>query len=291
MFFKKVQTKLKTSKLASGIRSLFQSGKIHNLENLEELLIGADIGIKTTEKLLETIKKTKVKDEDILIELIEKELIKILTPIEKDLQLKKGLNIFLICGINGSGKTTTIAKLAHWFKDKKIGFAAADTFRAAATEQLEIWAQRVNAKLYKGQINEDPSSVAFRAINAAQEDHLDLLLIDTAGRLHNKIHLMQELEKMIRVIKKIDDQAPHEILLILDATIGANTFTQIETFSKALNISGLVMNKLDGTAKGGALVNIAEHFKTPIYFLGTGEKKEDFITFKAETFSRQLLEE
>ena len=273
MFFKKIK------------EALF--GRTHDqnlLNELEEILIQSDVGPQLAGDLITRVKQSSQDP----LETLKKSAIEILSKREKKFELKNTeLNIILVCGVNGSGKTTFIAKLCHLLKDHKVGVVAADTFRAAATEQLQVWANRLKIPLFKGTAGEDPSSVIYKAIGAASD--LDVLIIDTAGRLHNKEHLMLELQKIIRIIRKFDETAPHETFLVLDATIGSNTVNQISSFQEVIPISGLVMNKLDGTAKGGALLKVASVFEYPIYFIGMGETKEDLKPFEAEYFVDNLL--
>lgn len=273
MFFKKIK------------EALF--GRTHDqnlLNELEEILIQSDVGPQLAEELMAHVRQSS----DDPIASLKKSVIEILSKREKKFVLKnRGLNIVLVCGVNGSGKTTFIAKLCHFLKGHKVGVVAGDTFRAAATEQLQIWADRLKVTLFKGTAGEDPSSVIYKAIDAACD--LDVLIIDTAGRLHNKEHLMLELQKVIRIIRKFDATAPHEAFLVLDATIGSNTMNQISSFQEVVPITGLVMNKLDGTAKGGVLLKVANTFDYPIYFMGVGEAKEDLKPFEAEYFVDNLL--
>ena len=275
MFFQKLKDKL--------------FGKVHTaqtLEELEDILIQADVGPHLSHKMVEAIKKSPGEASLAL----KQEMMNILQKREQVFSLKalkKGPNVILICGVNGSGKTTFIAKLCYFLKNKKVGIVAGDTFRAAAVEQLEVWADRLKAPIFKGTIGEDPASVIYKALQQSQD--LDVLIIDTAGRLQNKDHLMMELQKIVRVIKKIDETAPQETLLVLDATIGSNTLNQIEAFKDVVPLTGLVMNKLDGTAKGGILLKVAEQFSYPFYFMGLGEKKEDLKPFSAEYFVDHIL--
>jgi len=275
MFFKKIKEKL--------------FGKKHDaqtIEELEEILLQSDVGVELTDELIQKVKKSS----DTPSETLKKAMIDLLQKKEAPFTLKKDLNIILVCGVNGSGKTTFIAKLCHFLKGKKVGIVAGDTFRAAAVEQLEVWANRLKAPLFKGNIGEDPSSVVYKAIAQAKEKNdLDVLIIDTAGRLHTKDYLMMELQKINRIIQKFDDTAPHETLLVLDATIGSNTYHQTENFGEIIPLTGLVMNKLDGTAKGGTLLKIAKDFDYPFYFIGLGETKEDLKPFEAQYFVDHLL--
>ena len=200
-------------------------------------------------------------------------------------------NVVLVVGVNGNGKTTTIGKLASKYKaeGKKVMLAAADTFRAAAVEQLQVWGERSAIPVVAGAHEADPSSVAYQAVERAQKEGVDVLLIDTAGRLHNKANLMSELQKMIKVIKKLDDSAPHEVVLVLDATTGQNALTQVQTFKELVQVTGLVVTKLDGTAKGGVVVALAKQTSLPIYAIGVGEGIEDLQSFSAKNFAENLL--
>jgi fused signal recognition particle receptor len=215
----------------------------------------------------------------------------VLTPVAKPLDVSGSKPfIILVVGVNGSGKTTTIGKLAAKFRaeGKKVMLAAGDTFRAAAIDQLKIWASRTGAEIMAREPNSDAASLAFDAVTAAKGNRCDIVLIDTAGRLQNRAELMSELEKMVRVIRKVDASAPHAVLLVLDATVGQNALSQVEAFQKTANVTGLVMTKLDGTARGGILVALAQKFKLPVHFIGVGESVEDLAPFTARDFSRAL---
>ena len=224
--------------------------------------------------------------------IIKKKLKEILTSLEKDIELNKTLNVILIVGVNGVGKTATIGKLGTKYisEGKKVGMVAGDTFRAAAVEQLKIWSERSKSEFFFAEQASDPAALAYRSVKTAKEKLLDILLIDTAGRLHNKKDLMDELSKIIRVLKKIDESIPTEIVLVLDGNIGQNSIKQAEVFKEICNIDSLVVTKLDGSAKGGAIVPIAEKLKIPISFIGTGEAKEDLTRFNADQFCSALLD-
>ena len=213
-------------------------------------------------------------------------------PLEKKLSAKKSPYIILIVGVNGVGKTATVGKIANRFKieGKRVGIVAADTFRAAATEQLKIWSDRTESIFFSGKQSSDPAALAYKSAEKAKTDNIDILLIDTAGRLHNKIDLMNELSKLIRVLKKINSDYPQETILVLDGNIGQNSIKQAEIFKEICNIDSLIITKLDGTAKGGVVVPIAEKLKIPIVALGVGESKEDLVDFKAEEFSKALVD-
>lgn len=291
---------IKTSKIfSSSISQIFSTKKLDaaTIEDLEDLLISSDIGVKTTTKIINDLRAKKfdreISDEQIK-DFLKDELEKILLPCQKSLQIKNDLKpqIIIINGVNGAGKTTTIGKIAKNLSDdkKKVMIAACDTFRAAATEQLKVWANRSNCKIVEStKEGEDPASVAHRSVILAKEENCDVLLIDTAGRLQNKQNLMDELHKINKVIKKIDPSAPHENIIILDATNGQNAKTQLEIFDKIVGISGIIITKLDGTAKGGILVAIADEFRKPIYAIGIGEKIEDLQEFSAKDFAKNLV--
>ena len=288
----------KTSeKITSGLGTIFATRKLdaQTLEELEELLLSCDIGMSVTQKLLIPLRKIRVGEEVDLHEihtLLAAEVEKILAPHAQPLKLTEGLtNVILIVGVNGSGKTTTISKLVHLWRGEglTVRLVAGDTFRAAAVAQLQVWAERLGVEVIAGKDQADPAGLVFEAYTKAKADHIDVLLIDTAGRLHNRADLMAELEKINRVLKKVDPQAPHQCLMILDATTGQNLYPQIETFSKYIPVTGLIMTKLDGTAKGGVLLGVAERFQLPIHAIGLGESAEDLAPFVAETFAAQLL--
>jgi fused signal recognition particle receptor len=271
------------------------------LDEIEEILITSDIGFETTEKIIESSRERLHKEKDRskinILESVKKELIEVLKT-----EKKAGMNgeeiskhkpyVILVVGINGAGKTTTIGKLAYNFKKAglKVIVAAADTFRAAANEQLDIWAERAGVEiLHKGN-GADPSSVAFDTIKKAVKEKFDIVLIDTAGRLHNKAHLMEELNKIKRVSGKIIEYAPNETLLVLDGTTGQNALVQAEQFSKVTDISGLVITKLDGTAKGGVVFQICSNQQIPVKYIGVGEGIDDLQTFDPELFVAALFE-
>jgi fused signal recognition particle receptor len=267
------------------------------LEQLEAIMIGADIGVSTTTDILKAIKdrmsRKTLQDPKELRDAIKEELRKILnvnyTPPK---QIEEGNPfVILIVGVNGVGKTTTIGKLANRFQsdNKKVMLCAADTFRAAAIEQLEIWANRANVPIVKQKPNADPSAVLFDALQSAKAKNIDYVIVDTAGRLHTKHNLMAELEKMTRVAKREVPGAPHEVLLIIDATTGQNGLVQAREFTKSAGVTGLVLTKLDGTAKGGVVTAIAKELKLPIRFVGVGEKMDDLIEFSADDFVESLF--
>ena len=217
---------------------------------------------------------------------------KILAPVVKPLLLNRNsLTSLLFCGVNGSGKTTTIGKFAAKYNKsgKKTIIAACDTFRASAVEQVEIWAKKSNSKIVKAKAHSDPASIAYKAFKEATDDKYDILLIDTAGRLHNKENLMNELRKCVKVLKKINTESPDQIILVIDASIGQNALMQVKTFKECIGVSGIIITKLDGTAKGGIIVSIAQEFKLPIFAIGIGESQEDLNDFSAEEFVTALL--
>lgn len=262
------------------------------LEELETLLLKADVGVTTTELLLEKV-KARAGEKEVLA-ILKEELLALLTPCEHAFSLAPEAKpcVILLVGINGAGKTTTLAKLAHRFQNehKKILLACGDTFRAAAIEQLITWAQRLKAPYLAQTQGADSASVIFDALQSAKSKQLDILLADTAGRLHTKSNLMDELKKIIRVLKKIDADAPHEVILVLDASTGQNALRQVKEFHQAVNLTGLILTKLDGTAKGGVVFALAEEFKLPIYFLGCGEAIDDLLPFSAQAFVDGLFE-
>ncbi len=264
----------------------------NNLEEIEEAFLMSDLGVNNTDSLINELKNKKLSTSNIqehVSEFLEKQF----SNIEHELILKpdNDLRVVLIFGVNGSGKTTTIAKLAKIAKDQnlKVLLAAADTFRAAAKEQIEKWANLVQIEILSGSIGEDPSSVVFKAHKKAIDERFDLLIIDTAGRLHNKTELMEELKKMTRIIKKNDEEAPHNKILVLDSTIGQNTYNQIDSFHQNIGLTGVIMTKLDGSAKGGSLIGIVRKYNLPIHALGVGEKINDLIPFVPKEFIKALL--
>ncbi len=264
------------------------------LESLEELLITADMGVDTALRVTANMaegrfgKKLSV---DEIKSLMSDEITRIMEPVAKPLPIyAKTPQVVLVVGVNGSGKTTTIGKLASQFRaaGKKVVIAAGDTFRAAAVEQLQVWGDRAGVPVMTAPEGSDPASLAFDAMAKAEEDGADLLMIDTAGRLQNRADLMEELAKIVRVIRKKDETAPHNTLLVLDATTGQNALTQVEIFQKIADVSGLVMTKLDGTAKGGVLVALADKFGLPIHAIGVGEQIDDLAPFDPEDFAKAL---
>ena len=287
-----------SEKLNTGISAALTSRKLDSatLEELEDVLISADIGVATAAKLSASLADIKFKKEisDLEIrETLANKISDILRPVAIPLEINVGRkpHIILVVGVNGSGKTTTIGKLAkNWSSNgKSIVLAAGDTFRAAAVEQLKIWGERAHCPVIAGSAGSDAAGLAFDALEQARRNNADALLIDTAGRLQNREDLMGELSKIIRVLRKIDPDAPHSCLLVLDATVGQNAHSQVETFKEIADVSGLVMTKLDGTARGGVVVALAERFGLPVHAVGVGEGEEDLQAFDAEFFARNLL--
>ena len=290
----------KSSKnLSSGLNDLIFKKKIDEnmLNELEDFLIQSDVGVESAKELREKFASTKVNTKDSgkdeIFKIFSDYVSEILKPLEKNL---KNINInkpsvILIAGVNGVGKTTTIGKLGKILgqNNKKIVLGAADTFRAAAVDQLDVWAKRISADIIKSDEGADPASVAYKALEHAKNNNFDYLLIDTAGRLQNKKNLMDEFKKITKVVKKIDSNAPHETFLILDATTGQSALNQVEEFKKITPITGIIMTKLDGTAKGGILLAIGKKFKLPIVALGMGEKEDDLYMFNAKHYSNALM--
>jgi len=279
--------------------NLFGKKKIDEdlLNKFEELLIESDVGTEIASDLKEKFKKEKIgkeiKDEKEIFNFLGEEISKILSPYEKKLdKLYKGSpSIIVVAGVNGVGKTTTIGKLGKLFKndEKKIVFGAADTFRAAAVEQLEFWSKKIGADFVKSDLGTDPASVGYKTAKFAEENKSDLAFIDTAGRLQNKKNLMEEYKKIFTVLKKINPEYPHETILVLDATTGQNALNQVEEFKKITPITGIIMTKLDGAAKGGILLAVGKKFKLPIIALGMGEKEDDLHAFNAKKYSDALM--
>ena len=287
-----------SGKISGGISDLFTKQRLDQatLDGLEEILITGDLGIETASKLSQTISEQKY-DKDISVEdvrsILADEIGKILEPVALPLIVDRSQKPFVVlfCGVNGSGKTTTIGKLANQFRSEgnSVILAAGDTFRAAAVEQLNVWGERANAPVVAGNPGTDAASLAYGALERAIAEEVDVLLIDTAGRLQNRKDLMAELEKIVRVLKKLDDSAPHATLLVMDATIGQNAHNQVQTFKTTVDISGLVITKLDGSAKGGVVVALAEKFGLPIHAVGVGENIEDLRPFRASQFAQSLM--
>jgi len=265
------------------------------LSELEEILIKADVGPSTTEKIIEGIKKEakarNTEDSEKVVELLKDQIVSILGHERISEAPLFSPHVIMMVGVNGTGKTTSIAKLAKKYSDegKKVLVAACDTFRAAALEQLSIWAQRVGVEMTRSMPNQDPASVAFDAIKSASARKFDLVIADTAGRLHTKINLMEELKKIKRVMGKALEGAPHEVLLVIDATTGQNGISQVQLFDEAVGVTGLFLTKLDGTAKGGIIIATADGLKVPVKYVGLGEKPDDFQPFDPVQFTEALF--
>lgn len=284
---------------------LFQRSKIEEelWNEMEELLIAADVGVGTTLNLIgrmkERVKRENISDPQDAKNILKGEIVRILMlgdasghPLKSSINFSdSGPTVILVVGVNGSGKTTSIAKLAHALKEdrKKVILAAADTFRAAAIDQLKIWAERIRTEVISHQPGADPGAVVYDAIQAAKGRGTDVLIIDTAGRLQTKFNLMEELKKIQRVVARTYPEAPHEVLLVLDATTGQNGLSQAKYFTAAVGVTGIILAKLDGTAKGGIVIAICEQLKLPIIFVGTGERVEDMAPFNAEDFVETLF--
>lgn len=288
-----------SSQLTSGITDIFTKSKLDDdaMQDLEDLLIQSDLGVgmamRITEKLAATRYDKEISVEEVRAVLAE-EVSTILQPVAQPLVIsgKHKPHILLMVGVNGAGKTTTIGKLSKKFKSegRSVMLAAGDTFRAAAVEQLKVWGERTGASVIAANEGADASGLVFDALQAAQEAGIDILMIDTAGRLQNKANLMAELEKIVRVIKKFDESAPHDVLLTLDATTGQNALNQVEVFKNIAGVTGLVMTKLDGSARGGILVAIADKFKLPIHAIGVGEGIDDMQAFEPDDFARAIAD-
>jgi fused signal recognition particle receptor len=296
----KVGFKKSASALTSGIKEIIIKKEIddENLNKIEEFLIQSDVGVEAASEIKEIISTKKIdpkKDLSNEINLILKEyIISLMKPLENNsfFEKKDKLNATLISGVNGVGKTTTIGKIGKILKTNgnKVMFAASDTFRAAAIEQLENWAIKIDVQITKSSQGSDPASVAYKAVDEAMKNNFNQVLIDTAGRLQNKKNLMEEYKKIANVTKKIDPDAPHNVILVLDATSGQNVINQVEEFNKIIPITGVIMTKLDGTAKGGILLALAKKYKLPIIALGLGEKEDDLQLFDAEKFAEAFTQ-
>jgi fused signal recognition particle receptor len=300
-FFGRLKEKLSrsASRLTDELVGLFRGRKIDAelLDELETRLISADVGMDATQVILEDIRqkvaRRELDDVDALLIALRDSLVRILEPCQKPLQIDRSRKPFvvMVVGVNGSGKTTSIGKLAGRLAGdgRKVLLAAGDTFRAAAAEQLDIWAERSGAEILQQQSGADPGAVVFDAMKAAQTRGVDVLIADTAGRLHSQSHLMEELKKIRRVIQRVDPSAPHEVLLVLDANQGQNALSQAVEFHAAVGVTGLVLTKLDGTARGGIVVAIARKLGLPIRFIGIGEQIADFGEFDARAFANALI--
>tara|TARA_Y100001936_G_scaffold10706_1_gene9491 strand:+ start:1120 stop:2034 length:915 start_codon:yes stop_codon:yes gene_type:complete len=283
--------------LSSNILNSFQSKKVDSqtLEELESVLITADISLDVVEKLINSVRKVKASEQDItnvVLETLAKEIEVILQPKEREIFVENDQTpkILIFIGVNGSGKTTTIGKIVSQIRDEnKILIAACDTFRAAAIDQLKSWADKSKSDFFSGNINQDPASVAFQATEKFNKEDFDYLIIDTAGRLSNNTNLVNQLIKLKNVVSKINDKTKIETILVLDGTNGSNMIKQVDIFGKELDVTSIIITKLDGTAKGGALISIANKYEIPISYIGLGEKPDDLISFSARNFSRSIL--
>jgi fused signal recognition particle receptor len=285
-----------SSQFGSRISGLLSKRRLDasTLEELENELIRADFGLEIADRTIEALRQGRYEKgiaPEELQNLLAGEIEKVMVPVAKPLEITARPFIVLVAGVNGSGKTTTIGKLAARFRaeGKSVMLVAGDTFRAAAIDQLKIWADRTGASAMAREPHSDAASLAFEAVTAARAQSVEVVLIDTAGRLQNRAELMSELEKMVRVIKKVEPTAPHAVLLVLDATVGQNALSQVEIFGKTAGVTGLVMTKLDGTARGGILVAIASKFKLPVHFIGVGEGVEDLAPFTARDYARAVV--
>jgi len=295
----KIGFKKSASTFTSGLREIIIKKEIDDkkLNEIEDFLIQSDVGVAASEEIKNIIAQKKIDPNkntvDEVNSILKNYIIDLMSPLENEnfFNNKSDLNAILVSGVNGVGKTTTIGKIGKILKSNgnKIIFSASDTFRAAAIEQLENWAQKIDVQIIKSSQGSDPASVAYKAVDEAIKKQFTHVLIDTAGRLQNKKNLMEEYKKIANVTKKIDPNAPHEVLLVLDATSGQNVINQVEEFNKIIPITGLIMTKLDGTAKGGILIAIAKKYKLPIIALGLGEKEDDLQIFKAEQFAEAFI--
>ena len=295
----KLGFKKSASTFASGLKEIIIKKEIDDkaLNEIEDFLIQSDVGVTASEEIRNIIAEKKIDPNknkvDEINSILKNYIIDLMSPLENEnfFKNKNDLNAILVSGVNGVGKTTTIGKIGKILKsnDNKVIFSASDTFRAAAIEQLENWAKKIDVEIVKSSQGSDPASVAYKAVDQAIKNQFTHVLIDTAGRLQNKKNLMEEYKKIANVTKKIDPSAPHEVLLVLDATSGQNVINQVEEFNKIIPITGLIMTKLDGTAKGGILIAIAKKYKLPIIALGLGEKEDDLQIFKAEQFAEAFI--
>ena len=299
-FFDKLKQGLSKTKSSfdekmNNVFSNFRKVDEELLEELEEALIMSDVGVETSTRIIgnlrERIKKEKIEDEEGVKNALREEIQKILDEVDNCLHLETNPSVILVVGVNGVGKTTSIGKIANRLKQdgKKVVIAAADTFRAAAVEQLEIWANRANCKIVKKEEGADPASVVYDAIQITKQEQADVLICDTAGRLHNKKYLMDELIKIKKVIDKELPNTAKEVLMVLDATTGQNAISQVKAFKETVDINGLILTKLDGTAKGGVVIGIVAENKMPVKFVGVGEQIDDMQVFESEDFVKALI--
>ena len=296
----KIGFKKSAENISSGFREILIKKEIddNSLNKIEEFLISSDVGIDAASEIRNILAQEKIDPSSDLIGEINKVLKRYIVSTMRNFEKKdffknnNNLNVILVAGVNGSGKTTTIGKIAKIFKENnnKVVLSASDTFRAAAIEQLENWANKIGVDLVKSNQGSDPASVAYKAMSFAKENNFNQLIIDTAGRLQNKKNLMEEYKKIANVVKKIDDNAPNEVILVLDATSGQNILSQVDEFNKIIPITGLVMTKLDGTAKGGILLALSKKYKIPIIGLGLGEKEDDLQIFDVEKFAEAFTQ-
>tara|TARA_B100000579_G_scaffold417941_1_gene415010 strand:- start:130 stop:1044 length:915 start_codon:yes stop_codon:yes gene_type:complete len=296
----KLGFKKSASNITSGLREIILKKEIDDstLDKIEDFLISSDVGVDAASEIKDIIAQKKIDPKNDPVDEVNKILsdyiISTMKPLEKNdfFQNKSKLNIVLISGVNGVGKTTTIGKIGKIFKENgcKVVLSASDTFRAAAIDQLDKWAKKIDVEIIKSNPGSDPASVAFKAIQHAKDKNLDQVIIDTAGRLQNKKNLMDEYRKIANVAKKIDNEAPHQVILILDATSGQNVINQVDEFNKIIPLTGLIMTKLDGTAKGGILLALAKKYNLPIIGLGLGEKEDDLQIFDAEKFAKAFIQ-
>jgi fused signal recognition particle receptor len=286
-----------SSSIGAAVSDLVTKRKLDRamLEDIEDVLLRADLGTEVAARIAAAVgvgRYDKAISADEVKSVVATEVEKVLAPVAAPLVIDEGKKPFviLVVGVNGSGKTTTIGKLAARFsaEGRKVMLAAGDTFRAAAIEQLKIWGERTKSPVIAGAQGSDSASLAFNALSAARDGKFDVLLVDTAGRLQNKAELMKELEKVVRVVRKVDDTAPHAVLLVLDATVGQNALSQVEAFHRTAGVTGLVMTKLDGTARGGILVALAEKHRLPVHFIGVGESIDDLAPFTARDFAQAI---
>ena len=295
----KIGFKKSAEALSSGLKEIIIKKEIddENLNKIEDFLVSSDVGVDAANEIKEIISQKKIDPTKNIIneinDLLKTYIINLMKPLERKdfFSSKDRLNIVLVSGVNGVGKTTSIGKIGKKLKENnsKVLFSACDTFRAAAIDQLEQWANKINVGIIKSDPGSDPASVAYKSLDAAKKDNYNEVIIDTAGRLQNKKNLMEEYKKIAKVIKKFDDKAPHEVILVLDATSGQNVMNQVEEFNKIIPLTGIIMTKLDGTAKGGILIAAAKKFNIPIIALGLGEKEDDLEIFDSEIFASTFI--